>query len=119
MIEVFLPIGILVITFFMKLLIDRSTTAPLWIASLYELPVDMLFLGLSFFVASIIAKNDIDPGLTYVFTVFGIGFPITYFWRRSISLYDNRKLIESALLATLNASISGYIVYRSIIELLR
>jgi hypothetical protein len=51
--DVFLPIALVVIAFLLKLFMDRSVNAPLAVKSLYELPVDMLFLTLSFIVAFI------------------------------------------------------------------
>jgi hypothetical protein len=117
MMAVLLPCGLVAISFFMKLFIDRSTSAPLWAASLYELPVDVLFLSISFFVAGCITKKSIDPGLIYIFTAIAVGFLSTFLWRRSMSLFDRNHVAWSIVLSTVNAGISAFALYESVLQL--
>lgn len=112
--EVWLPVSLVVLSFFMKLLIDRSTTAPLWITSLYELPIDGLFLGLSFFVAKVIIENTIDPFLLYIFIVVLVAFLCVFIWRRSVRCFEREKFALSIILATLNSIICGGILVWSV-----
>lgn len=113
--EILLPIALVVIAFILKVFMDRSATAPLLIRSLYELPVDILFLSLSFSTAAIITTQSLaGKGLLYLFLLFIATLVVVVAWRRSILLFENDRKGWSAILFVVNAAGSGYCLSKAI-----
>ncbi len=113
--NVILPIALVVMAFLLKLFMDRSATVPLIIRSLYEVPVDIAFLSLSFTSAYIIASStNVHTGMCHLFIYFIVTLVVVVLWRRSIMLFDRKYRAWSAVLFVFNGSISGYILYNTI-----
>ncbi|KPA09901.1 membrane protein [Candidatus Magnetomorum sp. HK-1] len=113
--DLFLPIALVVLSFLLKLFIDQNVTAPLIIKSLYELPVDILFLAMSFIVAFTLSSyNNINYGLIYLFIFFIIILFSILGWRRSIKLFENNKKIISAIIFIINFNISSFCLISSV-----
>ncbi len=113
--EIALPASLIFLSFLLKLFIDRSTTAPVLIKSLYELPVDMTFLAMSLIIAYTIgSKESPSEGLFY-FIIYTIGaIIIVFLWRRSIKCFEENKTVVSGVLAVINYSLSLFGIYISI-----
>lgn len=114
MIQYILPLVLIVLTFILKLVVDETTSAPRLVQSLYELPVNMIFLSLSFFVSRMISTYSFEPELYFVFGSLAVGTIIIMLWKRSIRRYDKKYFISSAILAIVNFSISAVILFLSI-----
>lgn len=117
--EIALPASLMILAFLLKLLIDRSTTAPVLVKSLYELPVDISFLAMSLIIAYTIGgKADTSRGL-FFFIIYIIGaILVVLLWRRSIKCFEANRTIISAFLALINYSatlVGAYISIRLII----
>lgn len=113
--EIVLPIALVILAFLLKLFIDRCATVPLIIHSTYEIPVDIIFLTLSFATAyTISAPANIGEGMCSLFTFLIVALINIVLWRRSIHLFERDYKFYSAVLFILNASISGYSLYKSI-----
>lgn len=113
--EIWLPVVLLVLAFLLKLLIDRASTAPIFIQSLMELPVDIAFLAMSFVIAYTINAGDgAAEGLLYFLIYIVCSIVIVSFWRRSNSYFEKDSLLMVGLLTSINyvASIAG--VYMAI-----
>ena len=113
--EVSLPVVLLVLAFLLKLLIDRASTAPVFIQSLMELPVDIAFLAMSFVIAyTINAGARAGEGLLYFLIYIICSIVIVFFWRRSNSCFERDNYLMVGVLTSLNyvASITG--VYMAI-----
>jgi hypothetical protein len=84
--KVILPITLLAIGFLLKLVVSRHwNDIPNIIQNICELPVDIIFLALSFAVAFAISDvNNHDIGLLYSFV--GIGLAIFVLLLRKISM---------------------------------
>lgn len=90
--EIIMPVIILVVSFLLKLLIDRSITLNDLIVSGLELPVDILFVALSLIVGFTLApNNDVKEGLLWFSSYIAIGVFIVFLWRRSTALYTQQK----------------------------
>lgn len=110
-----LPIVLVAMAFLLKVLIDQCATVPLVIRSLYEAPVDVVFLALSFATAFTIASPvNISVGLCHLFVFFLVAIVVVWLWRRSIRLFERDQRSWSAILFVLNGTISTYVMYRSI-----
>lgn len=90
--EIILPLTLLILSFVYKLFIDQSIDIPIAIKSLCELPVDMIFLSISFLLAFTISDNENrDEGLVYWVIFIIIASVVVFLWRRSVKSYDNGK----------------------------
>jgi len=121
--EIALPASLMVLAFLLKLFIDRSTTAPVLIKSLYELPVDMAFLAMSLIVAFTIgSKDNPSKGLLY-FILYTVGaIFVVFLWRRSIKYFEENKNTISGFLAALNYSgtlLGAYISIKLVIGVIK
>jgi hypothetical protein len=102
-----LSIILVVLSFLLKLFIDRKTNIPIFINSLLELPVDLNFLGLSFVIAFIIrdTKNAAD-GLIYFITYLAISVLTVYVWRRSCYCFGQNSTGWTIFLGIINFIVS-------------
>lgn len=70
-------------------MIDRSVEAPVAIKAICELPVDMIFLSISFLIAFIISNDENrNDGLLYWIVYLIISIGVVFVWRRSIKVYE-------------------------------
>lgn len=116
--EIILPIVILLLAFILKLSIDRSVDIPNLIQALCELPVDIIFLSVSFLVASIITKSpNSNDGLFFCFVFIVTAAIVVIIWRKSLKLYERGKTLWVFLLL-LNMLISTGTIFQSINVLL-
>jgi len=113
--NVVLPIALVAMAFILKLFMDRSATVPLIIRSLYEVPVDVLFLSLSFTTAYTITNTtNISTGMCHLYIFFIIALFAVVLWRRSIVYFERERHFLSAILFVINGSCSGVVLYRAI-----
>lgn len=110
-----LPVALVAMAFILKLFVDQSVDTPRIIQSLYELPVSVIFLSLTFITAYIISSvNNIGVGLCYIYFYIIFAVVIIFLWRRSLRSFEMDHYIRSALLFIINASISGYLLYQAV-----
>ena len=115
-----LPIILLILSFLLKLFIDRTVSLPSFISALLELPVDIMFLGLSFIAAfTITYKEKAGIGLLLFLTYLIIAILIIFCWRRAIKAFEASKLSISSLLGILNFLISIPALIFSIILIIK
>ncbi|HEM8293264.1 hypothetical protein [Providencia sp. SP181] len=117
--DILLPVVLLALAFFLKLLIDRASTAPIFIQSLMELPVDIAFLAMSFAVAYTIKAGDkFGEGLLLFITYIIATILIVFFWRRSNACFERDCYIFAFILSSVNyiASITGVILALNFIK---
>lgn len=90
--DIILPVALLLLSFLLKLLIDRSIDLPIAVRAICELPVDMIFLSISFLVALLISHNiDKAIGLLYLIVYLIISIVIIVLWRRTTLIYDGGR----------------------------
>ncbi|XMB86340.1 hypothetical protein RJG79_00655 [Mycoplasmatota bacterium WC44] len=107
---ILLPVVLLVLTFLMKLSINRNWKLPQFILSLLELPVDIMFLSSSLLIsyyillaeknASLVVTdnsksmidlrifNDINKGLLFFLISLCISFIVVIIWRKSEEIFE-------------------------------
>ena len=102
--EIVLPIAVLFLSFLLKLCIDRSIEVPLFVRSIYELPVDIIFLTISFLVAYTISSNNNlkNNGLYYCFIFLIVSIVNVIIWRRAVKLFEVNRILWSILLTGIN-----------------
>lgn len=113
--DVVLPIALVAMAFILKLFMDRSATAPLIIRSLYEVPVDVMFLALSFTTAYTIADlSHVGLGMCHLYVFLIVALVAVVLWRRSLLLFEREHRFWSAVLFTINGAAAGYVLFRAI-----
>jgi len=117
--EIILPITILVLAFILKLAIDRNVEVPNLIQAICELPVDMIFLSISFLIAFTISKpKDPSEGLFYTISFIVLAVVIVILWRKSLMLFETKNHLW-ILLLIINLFISVFSLLQSVDILLR
>jgi hypothetical protein len=116
--EIILPITLLFLAFVLKLSIDRSIEVPNIIQAICELPVDMIFLSISFLIAYTISKpTNPSEGLFFTIAFIVIAVLTVILWRQSLKLFERRNNWW-ILLLLINISISTFSIFQSMSILL-
>jgi hypothetical protein len=93
--------------FLMKLFVDRSPDLPGLIDAVYELPVDVVFLAMTFAAASCISKpSQAGIGLEHFMVYVLLAIVTIFIYRRSSHLFDADKYVKSGFLAMLSFPIA-------------
>ena len=87
--DIILPFFVLLLTFVLKLLIAEDFKPARAISSLCELPIDMIFLAISFLIAIVISdgKNRND-GLFYLFTFIVLAVITVFISKMSVKGFE-------------------------------
>jgi len=113
--EIILPISILFLAFMLKLFIDRSAEAPLIVKSLYELPVDIIFLTVSLLAGLTITKKpDNSHELTTLVIFIIVAIINVIIWRRAIKLFEDNYKWWSIVPTVLNYCITIFCLITTI-----
>jgi hypothetical protein len=111
-VDFLLPIGFLVLKFFLKLFVDQTADVPRTVDVLYSVPVDIAFLASSFAVAFILSSpSNAGRGLLHLLIYICTAVIAIVMWRRSRRLFDLDHYISSALVFVLNTGISASCLY--------
>ncbi len=112
--QIILPSVLLLIGFLLKLLVGRNYNMPATIQAICELPVDIIFLGLSFTVAFTITKVDNQSsGLFYSFIGIATAILIVLLWRISVDQFLKKRKWW-VLLLFINLMIAGFAIKKSV-----
>ncbi|NVO11589.1 MAG: hypothetical protein HXX16_16625 [Bacteroidales bacterium] len=108
--DIVLPIAVLLLSFLLKLCIDRAVEIPLFVRSIYELPVDIIFLTISFLVAFTISTTEAgkNNGLFYCFIFLIVSIINVIIWRRAVKLFELNKIFWSIALTAINFACTIY-----------
>ncbi|MEB8328658.1 hypothetical protein OO009_04760 [Flavobacteriaceae bacterium KMM 6897] len=112
--QIILPSVLLLIGFLLKLLVGRKYDMPATIQSVCELPVDIIFLALSFTVAFTITRVDNQSsGLFYCFIGIATAILIVLLWRISVDQFLKGSKLWILMLFT-NLIIAGFAIKKSV-----
>lgn len=111
--SIIMPAIVLGLSFFLKMFIDRQTTANDAIGSALELPVDIVFLSISLIVGFILTpKANTLMGFAWFGCYLVLAVLIVFIWRRSTNNHiNNGKYVG---LGFLNYLLSIFSLYFSI-----
>lgn len=116
--DIILPVTVLLLAFVLKLAIDRTVKTPNLIQALCELPVDIVFLSLSFLIAYTISiDSNVNTGLLYTLTFILLSPIIVILWRKTLTLYEMKNKFW-VLLLFLNLTLSIFSLFQSMSVLL-
>ena len=117
-IEVALPGTILLLSFILKLVVDRTADVPALVASLCELPVDIALLATALIAAFTIGHADqLKAGMLSFILYIVAAICVVFFWRRSVRLFENERPIGCFLLAALSYALSGWQLVHAVLLL--
>ncbi|WP_411824634.1 hypothetical protein [Leptospira sp. 'Mane'] len=114
-IEILIPLLLLALIFILKAFVNRETSLSQLLSATLELPVDIIFLSLSFYSAYLINQNNLDGTLLIFILGIIIGVITIVFWRISIKLAENEERLNSILLTVINFFISGSCLFASVV----
>lgn len=98
-----LPLGIVVMSFFLKIFVNRETSAPNIVVGILEIPVDIAFVSMSLTVAySISNRGNGISATSWLCACFLISILAVIVWRWCLNLFDNRSIFGWIFLAILN-----------------
>lgn len=112
--NIILPGILVLIAFLLKLVVDRNVEIPNTIQATFELPVDIVFLALTFSVAFTLAdiKNQ-AYGLFYCFIGFAFSIIVVLIWKKT-----QKSFLEKTkwwiLLLFINLCLAGFTVFKSV-----
>ena len=113
--NIILPATLLLIGFLLKLFIGRNIEIPSLIQALCELPVDIMFLALSFAIAFTISNSVHQAvGLVYCFAGIAVSILIVVLWRISVKFYLKKVKLWWAVILAVNLFLSGLSIKKSI-----
>mgnify|MGYP004721634693 CR=1 FL=1 len=103
-IDIVLPAAILLMSFLLKLSLDRTITRPTAMNALYELPVDTIFLSTSLIAAATIkAAKEKQVEFLVLFILYIVAsIVITIIWRKTVSANDRGEKFYVGLLMIIN-----------------
>ncbi|MBY6135130.1 hypothetical protein KUV61_04775 [Nocardioides marinus] len=105
--DLVLPISVIALAFTVKLFVDRSTSLPDFVASILELPVDIMFLAISLMVGLAIASADGENEHTiYLILLIILAIIVVGLWRKSAMFFENEHFKMSVGLAVASYTIS-------------
>ena len=109
-----LPFILVIIAFLLKLVVDRKVEIPNAIQAIIELPVDIIFLALTFSVAfTLSTKENQADGLFYGFVGITAAIVVVLIWKKTQALFLKNSHWWIFLLI-INLSISIFCVRESI-----
>jgi hypothetical protein len=110
-----LPAIILLLSFFLKLAVDRTPDLPEFVVSLCEFPVDIAFLATSLVAAFTIGHpNYIEKGLLSFGLYILAAAVVVLCWRRSVRYFESERPFCMFFAAAASYLISGYILGHAI-----
>jgi len=114
-IDIILPSILLLIAFLLKLSIDRSVDKHNILQAIFELPVDIMFLSLSFGVGYTISNsNHFNEGITFLFGGLCISILVVLLWRKCVSLFSIRNNYWLVAVLFSNIILSGTTIVYSV-----
>lgn len=101
-----LPLCILMLSFILKLVVDRTAKLPDVINALFELPVSIAFLATSLIAATAMANIGVASYALVGFGIYIVGTVITVVtWRRSVFLFENNHFIWAVIVSGIGYAI--------------
>ncbi|QCX38988.1 hypothetical protein FF125_11275 [Aureibaculum algae] len=113
--NIILPITLLLIGFLLKLFIGRNIETPSLIEALCELPVDIIFLALSFSIAFTLSKTENQAnGLFFCFAGIAVAILVVALWRITIIYYLKKVKYFWPIILAINLFVSSYAIKKSV-----
>ncbi|HBH7918955.1 TPA: hypothetical protein ACF39K_004571 [Vibrio parahaemolyticus] len=114
--EFLLPSIILMLSFLLKMCIDREVDIPTSIYAVLELPVDVFVLATSFVAAFTIANPEkFEKGISFFSIYVALVVVTVILWRKSCKSFEAEKHKVTVGLTFANYCICLFALYKSIV----
>jgi hypothetical protein len=116
-----LPVSILLVSFVIKLSVDRSVKLPHLVAAAFELPVDIMIISITVISTVVISQRESKASLIYLFIYLVVTIICAIAWRKSIDCLDSGTINGNRYAFTISSvsyffSISCLLVSFSLVE---
>lgn len=107
--DIVLPIILVLIAFLLKLVVDKDVKIADAIQASIELPIDLMFLVITFSVAATLSSvHAQEKGLLYSFVGIVIAILVVFISKKNIKYFTSNKKSKWVILLLLNLIISIY-----------
>lgn len=107
--DIVLPIILVLIAFLLKLVVDKDVKIADAIQASIELPIDLMFLAITFSVAATLSSvHAQEKGLLYSFVGIVIAILVVFISKKNIKYFTSNKKSKWVILLLLNLIISIY-----------
>ncbi|EJG0664861.1 hypothetical protein C4G29_RS22635 [Vibrio parahaemolyticus] len=105
--EVGLPIFLMILAFTLKLFVGKNTTAADFIQAIIELPIDVMFLALSFLAAFIMTHTGQIQREMLAFLAFIVSaIVIVAFSKKAVIAFEDDKVLKPITFSLVNYGLS-------------
>ncbi|MCU8238606.1 hypothetical protein M2G88_21570 [Vibrio vulnificus] len=105
--EVGLPIFLMILAFTLKLFVGKNTSAADFIQAIIELPIDVMFLALSFLAAFIMTHTGQTQREMLVFLAFIVSaIVIVAFSKKAVIAFEDDKVVKPVTFSLINYGLS-------------
>lgn len=117
--ELAFPSALLVVKFFLKLFVYRRPDVADALKAVFVVPVDIVFIGAAFSIASILAADGVSHqllrnwSLLLLLAFIGLAFVVTLLWQWCEALLAQKRFICLALVLSLNLSLATVSIIQS------
>lgn len=117
--ELAFPSALLVVKFFLKLFVYRRPDVADALKAVFVVPVDIVFIGAAFSIASILAADGVSHqllrnwSLLLLLAFIGLAFVVTLLWQWCEALLAQKRFIYLALVLSLNLSLATVSIIQS------
>lgn len=118
--NVILPLILVLMAFILKLVVDKEVDLPSSIQAIIELPIDLIFLAITFYVATILSNSSIqNEGLLYSFIGLFISIIVVLISKKCSKLFINKRTKTWLLLLLFNIMVSSFSIIHAVGLLVR
>ena len=114
-VEIIMPALLLIMSYLLKIFVDRSASLPDALSAFLELPVDVTFLATSLIVGfSLVKPENSNLGFVWFFGYLIGAFIVVILWRRSTKLFQSENYYSAIPLVMVNYAIVGWALINAI-----
>ena len=118
--NVILPLILVLMAFILNLVVDKVVDLPSSIQAIIELPIDLIFLAITFYVATILSNSSIqNEGLLYSFIGLFISIIVVLISKKCSKLFINKRTKTWLLLLLFNIMVSSFSIIHAVGLLVR
>ena len=118
--NVILPLILVLMAFILTLVVDKEVDLPSSIQAIIELPIDLIFLAITFYVATILSNSSIqNEGLLYSFIGLFISIIVVLISKKCSKLFINKRTKTWLLLLLFNIMVSSFSIIHAVGLLVR
>lgn len=113
--HVILPLILVFMAFILKLVVDKEVDFPSSILAIIELPIDLIFLAITFYVATILSNSSIqNEGLLYSFIGLFVSIIVVLISKKCSKLFINKQTKSWLSWLLINIMVSSFFIINAV-----